>query len=191
MKVIFIILITIFILILVIYLIIFQLIPYINKKSLDRIISNDSKNNDIDMKMELGSAYTKTINVEVPLLFNRNYKILATFANSDGKIIPDTYASEGKLFLNITVTEKDTVIATSNFNNNYWKIETLATKDIPGTITLTPDPDLINATEVNLGITTIIAKINNPVQYTKNYVRLKANYSSFFSFDDVIERIQT
>lgn len=190
MKVIFIILITIFILILVIYLIIFQLIPYINKKRLDRIISNDSKNNNIDMKIELGSAYTKTINIKVPL-FNRNYKILATFANSDGKVIPDTYASEGKLSLNITVTENDSVIATSNFNNNDWKIQTLATKDIPGTITLTPDPDLINATEVNLGFTTIRAKINNPVQYTKNYVRLKANYSNFFSFDDVIERVQT
>jgi len=190
MKLVFIILISIFIIILFVYLIIFQVIPYINKKESQKTISNDSKNNDINMKMELGSVYKKTINIKVPLFFNRSYDILATFANSDGKIIPNTYVSEGKLLLNIIVTEKDNVIATSNFNNNIWKIEKLASPDSPGNIILTPDENLIKESELNLGFTTIKATINNPIEYTKNYVHIIGNYSSFFSFNDVIQRVK-
>lgn len=189
MKLIFIILIIIFILILLIYLIFFQLIPYIHKKGLEKIILNDSKKNDIDMKIELGSRYQKNIHIKVPFMFDRNYNILATFANSDGKVIPNTYNNEGKLLLNITVSENNNVIATSNFNNNYWKIDKLASPDIPGNIILTPDEDLIKESELNLGFTTIRATINNPIEYTKNYVHISGNYSSFFSFNDVIDKI--
>lgn len=182
------ILIIIFVIILIIYLIFFQLIPYIHTKSNEKIISDDNKNNDINMKMELGSVYKKTINIKVPLFFDRNYNIIATFANSDGKIIPNTYETEGKLLLNINVTENGNVISTSNFNNNFWKIEKLASPDTSGNIILTLDEDLIKQTELNLGLTTIKATINNPIEYTKNYVHISGNYSRFFSFNEAIEK---
>ena len=190
MKILYIILITIFSLSIILYLIFFQLIPYIRNKKVNKIIEDDSQKNDIDMRVDIGAVYKKSININVPLIFNRTYNIVATFANSDGKVILNSKDTQGKLLLNIIVTDdKNNVIATSNFNNNIWKIENLATKNSIGTIILTPDQDLINSTELNLGIETIKATINNPVQYTKDYIRISGNYSRFFSFNDLVERV--